>query len=295
MWQEWLDEEEGSRQPVLLGRGCPFECTYCCNHALGKIAEGPYVRFRSTDNILKEIQELSERYPRMRDIYLEVETIGADKPWALELCSKLSRFNSTLARPLSFGINLRIAPNIDFESLFEAFERCNVRTINIGIESGSERVRRDILNRHYSDQELLDVVALARKRNLRVGAYNLIGVPGETLEDFKKTVALNRACLPDMLFTSIFFPYPGTKLYSVCEENGLLKEKLETESERFEAVLDLPGFTKEQVQNCFVWFYYHVFKGHQPVYKLFTKTLWAKCRSNAMLRSIWGKSEHFFR
>ena len=40
MWQEWMPSGTGLTQPVLLGRGCPFECTYCSNQALRKIASG---------------------------------------------------------------------------------------------------------------------------------------------------------------------------------------------------------------------------------------------------------------
>ena len=51
MWQAWVSTTV-SRQAILLGRGCPYKCTYCCNHALSKLTTGSYVRFRSPDNIL---------------------------------------------------------------------------------------------------------------------------------------------------------------------------------------------------------------------------------------------------
>jgi len=47
MWRPWVSEQSGARLAVLLGRGCPFTCTYCCNHALRKLAPGRYVRLRS--------------------------------------------------------------------------------------------------------------------------------------------------------------------------------------------------------------------------------------------------------
>lgn len=287
MWQEWIEEEPGSRYPVLLGRGCPFQCTYCCNHALRGIAEGPYVRLRSPDNIISEIKELIKKFPLKRDIYLEVETITANTGWAMELCRKLELFNSTLRDPLSFGVNLRITPNMDFAPLFLAFKKSNFKVINIGVESGSERVRREILNRDYSNQDIINTVNLARKHGLKIHFYNLIGIPGETRNDFFQTVDINCLCLPDRIYTHIFFPYPGTKLYETCREQGLLKDGIDTDLERCKAVLGSPGFSKKQIQKSFIWFDYYVYKGHKPLNKIMAKVLVSKLRSHSFLRYFY--------
>lgn len=289
MWLDWIGEEDKSRYPILLGRGCPFQCTYCCNHALRKLAKGPYVRFRSPENILLEIQEIATKFPTKRDIYLEIETIGADEKWALELCSKLEYFNSTLSKPFSYGVNLRITPHIDFEPLFAAFKKSNFKFINIGIESGSERIRREILNRKYSNQEIITVVTLARKYELKINFYNLIGIPGETLDDFKETVKINRICLPDKIYTHIFFPYPGTELHTLCKKRGLIKKALDTDLERCKAVLDLPGFSKKQIQKGFVWFDYYAYKGFKPMYKILSKVLVSRFRSNSFLHYFYRR------
>lgn len=286
MWQEWMPCGTGLTQPVLLGRGCPFECTYCCNQALRKIASGTYVRLRSADNIAGEIKEIVAKYPATESIYLEVETIGINKEWAMQLCSKLRQLNATLSKPLSFGVNLRIAPNLELESLFAEFKKSNFSFVNIGLESGSERVRREILNRHYSNEDIINAVRLARKYGLKVHFYNMIGVPGETLADFKETVRINRICQPDFHHTSIFFPYPGTALHALCKKQGLLKKDLDTEMERHKAVMNLPGFSKRQIQRSFVWFDYYLYKGRKPASKLLARVFALGVRNNYLYRRI---------
>ena len=74
IWFEWMGESTDSRFSILLGRGCPYLCTYCANHALRQITDGKYVRFRSPGNIVEEIQYLQEKYPENRDYFFEVET-----------------------------------------------------------------------------------------------------------------------------------------------------------------------------------------------------------------------------
>jgi anaerobic magnesium-protoporphyrin IX monomethyl ester cyclase len=286
MWQEWI-ENPGLRYSVLLGRGCPFQCTYCCNHALKKLASGAYVRFRSPDNIIEEIKEIVDKFLTEREIYLEIETIGVNKKWAVELCSKLEQLNKTLSQPLSFGVNMRVTRNADFNDLFAAFKRSNFHFINIGLESGSDRVRREILKRDYSNQDIINTVALARKYGLKVALNNMIGFPGETLEDFKKTVEINRTCLPDWCNTYIFIPYPGTDLHSLCKKQGLLKGPLDAEMERRKATLDIPGFPKKQIQKSYVWFAYYVYKGHKPIYKILAIVLRSKLHSKYYLNYFY--------
>ena len=292
MWQPWTQEQAWVRQAVLLGRGCPFQCTYCCNHAIRKLAPGHYVRFRSVANITAEIAELTEDSPQLREVYLEVETFGVDKQWALRLCAELAGLNSRRSEPLQFGVNLRVTPNADFDELFAACAQANYRFVNIGLESGSERIRREILNRHYSNDDVANTVEAARRYGLRVTLYNLIGVPTETTTDHHQTVMVNRRCQPDHHFTSIFFPYPGTRLHELCRERGLLNTDSNGRLERCQATLDLPGFSRKQIEHALVWFDYRVYRGHRPLYRILARVLYAKIRSRPRLYSLYGHLTH---
>lgn len=280
MWQEWIDPLPESRHSVLLGRGCPFECSYCSNHAIKRIAPGNYVRFRSPGKIIKEIRWIADNFPNQKEIYLEVETFYINKDWAIKVCGELEEMNRSLKEPLSFGVNLRVMPNCDFEPLFIALKKSNFRFINIGLESGSEKIRRTVLRRNYLNRDIIDVVALARKYSLKVAFFNLIGVPGETQEDFKETVRMNRACLPDWHWTSIFFPYPGTDLYKTVKDLALLKEPCGFVPERNRATLDLPGFSRNKIQKSLEWFEYDVYKGIKPMPKILAKVLVTKLKAN---------------
>ncbi|MFX0132299.1 MAG: B12-binding domain-containing radical SAM protein, partial [Candidatus Hodarchaeota archaeon] len=160
IWQKWI-KWPNTPHSILLGRGCPFNCTYCSNHGLRKLASGKYVRFRSIKNILKELKDLVKKFPKIKEVYFEIETIGADLNFAINLCSELQRFNNHLKKKLSFGVNLRIIPKIDFEPLFQSLKKANFRFINIGIESGSERIREKVLKRFYSNDDILKNVKLA--------------------------------------------------------------------------------------------------------------------------------------
>jgi radical SAM superfamily enzyme YgiQ (UPF0313 family) len=296
MWLPWIANPY-HRPSVLLGRGCPFRCTYCCNHALRRLAEGKYVRLRSPENIVAELAAMKEDNPYIAEVYLEVETLGANMEWALELCSELRHFNTSLENPLVFGTNLRVTPNAQYDRLFAALAECNFRFINIGLESGSERLRREVLNRRYSNRDIVRAVETARLHGLEVGFYNMIGLPGETRADFRETVRVNRICQPDWFLLAVFFPYPGTELYETCREMGLLNDGLDANLERRIPVLDLPGFSKRQVERRRAWFGPLIYRGHRPLKELLWLVVMAKIYSNRRLIDLhrWLSRGFFLR
>jgi radical SAM superfamily enzyme YgiQ (UPF0313 family) len=124
-------------------------------------------------------------------------------------------------------------------------------------------VRQEILRRpRYSNDEIISFCAQAATFGIDINLYVLIGVPGETFEDFKETVAVTRDCRPKNVSLSIFQPYPGTDLFETARNMGLLQgETLAVRGERRRAYLDLPGFSRKQIQYAYLMFYYQVFKG----------------------------------
>jgi len=284
MWAPWIHESPARFQVVLPSRGCPFSCTYCCNHALKRIAGGKYVRFRSPANILDEIRAIMSEYPKTTDIYLQSETIAVKKVWMDELCDLLAIYNEALPVKIDFTTNFRVAPKAVDASVFAALKKANIRTIEIGLESGSERVRREVLKRNYSNEDFYRAVSLARENGMRVNVYNMIGFPGETLEEHMETVEVNRTICPDRSNTSIFFPYPGTELHEVCKSQGLVSEETAFTSERVVAFLDLPTFSKADIQHSFEWFPYRIYKGHKSLLFRLRKVVAAKVAGHPWLR-----------
>jgi hypothetical protein len=254
---------------------------------LRKLAKGTYVRYRPASDVVAEIEELTAQNPKLREIYFEVETIGTRRDWILDLCARLADLNYRRSEPIRYGVNLRVTPDCDFEDVFAAMRRANFTFVNIGLESGSERVRREVLRRNYSNEDVLRTVAQARTHGLQVSLLNMIGLPGETIADFEMTVQVNRACRPDWHGTSIFYPYPGTEICALCAREGLLAGRTASGViERTRAVLELPGFPRAEIEKRYVWFDYDVYKGVRPLHRILRAVLAAKVRSSPRLFSL---------
>jgi anaerobic magnesium-protoporphyrin IX monomethyl ester cyclase len=268
MWKEWT-RYPGKRPVILIARGCPFQCTYCCNHKLALLAEGEYTRFRSPQNIISEMAEYLKEYPQTSEIYFENETIAVDLKYAMDLCSSIENYSKNYRIP-SFSINLRITPNMDFQSIFQAMQRANFKEVRMGLESGSEKVRREILNRNYANDKIIDAVKTAKSYGIKVGLYVMVGLPGETRADFQQTIDVLRKCQPDRILISIFYPYPGTELASLCEKKNLMNLRVNKDNvrERVQPILNSPGFTSKQVLRSYNLIDYYVFRGHENYYNI---------------------------
>jgi anaerobic magnesium-protoporphyrin IX monomethyl ester cyclase len=283
MWEEFVDYRPNFKEQnitILLGLGCPYNCTYCINHVLRKIADGNYVRYRSPQKIIEEIKLLHEKYPLEKSMFFEIESFNINSKWAAEVCQEIEKYNRSIDTPLSFRINMRIMQNSNLDSLFKTFKRANITSLNIGIESGSERVRKEILKRKYSNKDIIGITNLAKKYGLDYNFFIMIGLPGETIKDFKETIKICRICQPKEIMEYIFYSYPGTDIYELCKKNNLLNKKKDVILERRQVALNLPDFNKNQVEKGYIWFNYNVYKGYRSRIKLLLLVLIKRMRSN---------------
>ncbi len=277
MWDPFISHKKSMIYTILAGRGCPNRCTYCSNHALARITNGKYVRFRSPENIIEEISQLVLRDPMVETVFFEIETLGANLEYTYELLSKVAQFNRSLKRPLKFGTNLALNAHIKNNTrLLKAFKDANLVFFRIGLESGSERIRRDVLKRpRYCNHDLVEFCRMARKIGIKYTINILIGLPGETPEDFHKTIRVTRACKPTYgISANIFYPYPGTRLHQICLEQQIITEKAANSLfERTDTVLYMPYFPPWQIRKEFILSYYNVFKGRKPWIDIAGKTI----------------------
>lgn len=292
MWDPFIYKKR-ARISLLAGRGCPNKCTYCSNHALAKVAKGRYVRFRSPGNIIAELKNLLTRDDEIKEVFLEVETLGVNLQYTYQLLSELAEFNSKLQTPLRFGTNLAITSKIrskDDRDLLKAFRQANFQFLMIGLESGSERIRREVLNRpKYSNADIIGFCQLAREYDINIYINVLIGLPCETLKDFKETIECVKRCRPSRgVAANIFYPYPGTKLFELCKEQNLFRAHMKTSIfERRSSILNLPGFSPWQIKKEYILFYYKVFKGYKPWSNLIINTVYRTINAFPKLEQLY--------
>jgi anaerobic magnesium-protoporphyrin IX monomethyl ester cyclase len=226
---------------LLVARGCPFRCTYCSNYGKRELyrGKGKFVRLRSVDNILAEVRAILSRY-RVDKLDFNDDIFTLNRAWVEEFCE---------AYPGEFSIPFDTNVHIETldRAIIEKIKAAGCDMIRIGVESGSERVRRDILNRPMSQEKIIQVFRDADEVGLRTWSFNMVGLPGETPEDAELTYRLNEQLWPDHMQVSVFNPYPGTELYRICKEKGYLSAREVDGYFIPESVLEMPQFSREQI------------------------------------------------
>jgi len=192
------------------------------------------------DNVLAELELLADEYPIRRLTFAD-DVFGLSRDWALEFCEKYPRRFA-----LEFECNVR-ADVLD-ENLLESLKGANCVQVNIGVEAGNEWLRREVLHRKMSNDQIIKAFDSAHKFGLKTLAYNMIGLPYETPEMIQETINLNKRLAPNHVAMFFFFPYPGTELYETCKKEGFLSQRWST-SYLSGSVLELPTVTPKELQR----------------------------------------------
>ncbi len=254
----------------MFSRGCPYNCTFCSNHALRAKQAGRYVRFRGVESCLREIREVVGRY-RVRALYFNDDCFTARRDFLDEFCARYQReFN------LPFDINAR--PETLSDEICRMLRDAGCRRVSIGIENGSEKFRREVLGRNTTNDQIIRAFAACRAAGLKTKAFNIIGFPGETPAIARETAALNARINPDSVIVGIFEPYPGTQLAEVCRQEGFLDPARADAAfmGRTDTVLNMPGFPRREILRCFRNFAFNVYRRNNFKKALFLRVYYSR-------------------
>ena len=193
---------------IVTTRGCPSSCFFCSSPDFW----GRRVRFRSPAAIVEEILFIRRKYGV---IYFSIrdDTFTADRKRVLEFCSLLQRQEI----PILWNCQSRVTA-IDEEMVLE-MKRAGCECIQLGVESGSSRILRQ-LGKNIAPAQIEHACELIREIGINLSIYLISDVPGETGDDIRQTVELVRHIHPDDGYVSPLAYYPGTRLYKEAVAAG---------------------------------------------------------------------------
>lgn len=245
MARDMLDEQHGVRF-FATQRGCPFPCTYCAARKYDDLYEGvgDYGRRRSHENVLAELRELRDGIGLSYVIFID-DTFTINRPWVLEFCR---RYPEEIGRPFSIHARVEtVTPEV-----LGVLAKAGCKMITYGVESGSYRVRREIMKRPVKNERFAEVFQWTRDAGISVTANYMLGLPGETRAELDETLALAEQLGTTDFGYFVFYPYPGTDLFRTCLENGYLPEDyLDRPANHRASILKLPDLTSEQIAELY--------------------------------------------
>jgi radical SAM superfamily enzyme YgiQ (UPF0313 family) len=191
--------------PLLTSRGCPFKCTYCASHFLS-----PTRMWRSPDSVIEEIKFWYQAH-RIRDFVLYDDAFLVDaERHALPLLEKIMKADLGLRFHTPNAVHIR---GLNAESA-RLLYRAGFTTLRLGLETAEFDMRDDI------DHKVTQADFKAAARNLKaagftkdqVGAYLLMGLPGQNLTAVERSIrTVQAAGIKPIL--AYYSPIPHTALW----------------------------------------------------------------------------------
>lgn len=199
---------------VITSRGCPYNCCFC---QAGKIS-GKRPRLRSVENVLGEIDWLKKRYG-IEAIIFDDDNLLFDKKRAKGI------FKGMIDREFNVKWNsIAMAAFKMDDEIIGLMKKSGCQYVDIAIESGVERVLKDVIHKPLNLGHAKRVAKSLKENKLDFAANFIIGFPGETWQEIRKTVEFAEEFDAD--YTKIFLatPLPNTELYQISKEGGYLNK-----------------------------------------------------------------------
>ena len=198
---------------IISSRSCPRQCTFCSMF----MVHGKKYRMRSAKNVVDEVQWLYEKYNHRYFSFMD-DNLTLNRSRILEICAEIKRRGLDIQFDTPNGLEIN---SLDAEVL-DAMVDAGLIRVCLAVESGSPEIRASV-NKKLSQEKIFEVFRLIRERPvLAFNVFFIIGFPNETRETLQQTAQLIEDLGLKRCILSFATPFPGTKLFRECVENGLI-------------------------------------------------------------------------
>jgi anaerobic magnesium-protoporphyrin IX monomethyl ester cyclase len=202
-------------------RGCFNSCTYCSNSQLKSIYKGQerYARKMSIPRFVEAAMEYRRLFPRAGSFYF------TDEDFFARPVEEMRDFAETYSSQVGVPFECMASPSNITEEKVALAVKAGMFLIDVGLESGSERIRREVFNRHVSDETQLQA-AIAINKHARGSAlyFLILGNPYEERQDLLKGVRFLEMLPPPFSLRAYNLVFiPGTKLFERACQEGIIE------------------------------------------------------------------------
>lgn len=224
---------------LLTSRSCSYRCSFCNM----RLVHGPRWRARSADNVVWEIDEIINRY-KAKHVFVMDDNFTFNPERVKIICDKIIQKGHRFIWNVPNGISVK---KIDVE-LAKLMKRSGCANVCIAIESGNEYIRNEVIKKKISNEEIINAVKCFNLAKIPVGAFVVLGMPGEKKQHFEETLRLVKRLKLSFIVVTFATPFKGTELYDNLVLDGTLSDDflLSMDNEK-SPVFSTVDFTKEEL------------------------------------------------
>jgi radical SAM superfamily enzyme YgiQ (UPF0313 family) len=203
---------------TISSRGCPFACNYCANNVLHEVFRGlgRVVRRRSPENIIAELELAKKKYAPIKITFVD-DVFVQDVKW-------LERFVSLYKEKIKLPYLMLTHPRFVTPDIAKLLRRSGCYLLCFGIQSASEKTRREILNRFETNEEIRLAAKNCHKFKLPFSIDHIFNIPTEGIKECEEALIFYNELRPTIINSYQLQYLPKTKIIQKAKEQGILKE-----------------------------------------------------------------------
>lgn len=243
-------------------RGCPAQCTFCL---WPQTLSGHAWRKRSSDNVAREMAKAREYWPYVKEFFFDDDTFNIQKARTIELCAKL--------KPLKLTWSCTSRVTTDYETL-KAMKEAGCRLLIVGYESGDQQILKNI-KKGATLERARQFTKDCHKLGLVIHGDFILGLPGETRETIRNTIAFAKELDVETIQVSVAHAYPGTELYDYAMKNGFILSggQMVDDGGHQLAHIQYPGLPADEILEAVHRFYDEYYFRPRAVFRILRKAV----------------------
>lgn len=206
---------------VIASRGCPFTCSYCCccnlRRLLPKGIRG--VRTRSVRSVIDELIEAKRLCKKIVFVHFYDEIFPNLPGWVDEFVVEYKKH-------INLPFTIWSHPKAVDGEVLKKLVKVGLTEVIMGIQSGSEHIRRDVFHRYETQQDIINATRIIRESGVFWGSFDfMLQHPFETIEDLKQSYYLAKQMMGpfELQLHGLNF-LPGTDIVPMAIEAGYYTE-----------------------------------------------------------------------
>ncbi len=202
---------------IITSRGCPFKCSFCCLHIISKCK----YRVRNINDVIAEIVELKNKYPRLKTIQIHDDNFTLNNNRVIDFCKKIIA--------LSFDINFIASGMIKpvSEEMLYYMEKAGFKKLMFGLETGAEKLMPNT-HKGVTKKDTEELFYKLKKHNFLITTFLMVGFPGENEDTVNETISFVKK-LQKIKYNYIvgigkLTVYPGTEIYQIMKNGNCISD-----------------------------------------------------------------------
>ncbi|MBN2448423.1 MAG: radical SAM protein [Phycisphaerae bacterium] len=228
---------------IATGRGCPQQCAYCINECIARHYTGDvqWVRRRSPENVLQEIEALRSRYAPVRLVRFLDHAFALDADW-------LDRFLGVYVYNCALPFRCHLRLNSASERVVRLLSDAACQLVDVELISGSDFVRNEIFEMDLSDRQITTAFEHLHACDIRTRVIVYAGSPYDSDAALDATRNLLKRLRPSAVDVRPYYPFPGTRAAETSRENGWIHARGEEQYHQERNGIDMPACRPQRVR-----------------------------------------------